>query len=308
MSMPRDPHPPIFVIGSTRSGTTMLGRVLGGLPGMVYWHEPKTVSRIGHAYRSHDRATPKDATKVATHHIRRAMLRFQREGGDARVVEKNPRNAAKVAFLHAVFPEAKFIHIYRDGRAMLSSQFEQLDTFKPFNLGKRSTLGFIKKRLKNTPWWEWPAYISYFAVPVFRRHVLREPKTQWFGLKYPGWKADLAAKRDRIEIVAKQWTHALGYALDDIETLPEGVCLNLRYEEVVSDPERWLRTICEFCSIDVTDDVIREAAAPVHVTSVDKWKDELDAETIARATELMRPTLERLGYQPDFDSSKNTPE
>jgi hypothetical protein len=37
------------------------------------------------------------------------------------IVEKSPRNALRVPFLRAVFPEAKFIHVLRDGRDVACS-------------------------------------------------------------------------------------------------------------------------------------------------------------------------------------------
>lgn len=293
--------PPVLVVGGTRSGTTMLGNVLGSLPGMVYWHEPNTLWRTGHAYRRHDRAHPRDARPWVKRRIRDAMLRFQEEHG-GRIVEKSPYNPARLAYVHELLPEAKIVHIHRDGRAMLRSQIEKLETFKPYNLGNAQTYRYMRRRLGMTPWWEWPAYLPRFTGAIFRRHVLKQ-KTRWFGLRYEGWHRDIARGMSRIEIVAKQWQHAIDYAFEDMQTLPEGVCLSLRYEDVAADPVPMLREICSFCDIEASDADLEKSAMPIHRSSVDRWKHELDAETIERATELMAPTLTRLGYELEVTAS-----
>lgn len=296
--------PPVFVVGGTRSGTSMLGRELGKAPGMAYWHEPNTLWRIGHAYREHDRATVEDAKPWVRKRVRRAMLRFQQSNDGRRVVEKSPYNPVRVGYLHAIFPEGKIVHIYRDGRAMLRSQFERLDNFRPYELTAQGRPAYLMRRLGMTPWWEWPAYFPRFAEGIWRRYVIRKP-TRWFGLRYEGWKDDLKRGLDRVEIVSKQWTYSMGCALADFETLPSESYMTLRYEDVAREPSVQLRRICEFCGIEPNEAFLAQMDKDIHPGSVDKWKRELDPETIRRASEFMRPMLERLGYPVEIELPSN---
>ena len=133
--------PPVIVIGTNRSGTSMLARTLGDAPGACCWYEPSTVWRIGHAYRSADVATAAGARPWVVRRIRGAFLDYQRANEGRHVVEKSPNNVLRVSFVRAVLPEAKFVHIYRDGRANLRSQLEQFETFAGYRVGRRCVCG-----------------------------------------------------------------------------------------------------------------------------------------------------------------------
>lgn len=284
--------PPVLVTGVNRSGTSMTCRLLGDAPGMCLWYEPNILWRQGFAYRSHERATASDARPAITRRLRRAFLNYQEEHGGNRIVEKSPPNVLRIGYLNAVLPEARILHIYRDGRAMLRSQIEKYETFQPYQLGKDSRR-HILDRLKRTPWWEWPAYWGRFA-DGFGRRILGK-KISWFGVRYPGWKND-RGRLSRAAVVAKQWSISVETALEDLKTLPEGSSLNLRYEEVVADPVPQFRRICEFCGIDWTPEYEETVRQRVHPESLTKWKDELPAEVLEEAMPHMRDTLEKLGY------------
>lgn len=63
-----------------------------------------------------DAATPQAITTL------RSILRWHLRYHDRpRFIGKTPRNALRIPFLRAVFPEAQFIHLVRDGRAVASS-------------------------------------------------------------------------------------------------------------------------------------------------------------------------------------------
>lgn len=290
--------PPVFVTGVNRSGTTMTCRVLGDAPGMCLWYEPNILWRSGFAYRAHERATAKDTRGWVIRRIRRAFERYQEEHGDRRIVEKSPPNVLRIGYLHAVMPEAKIVHIYRDGRAMLRSSLQEYETFRPYEFKEAAARRHILDRLKRTPWWEWPAYFGRFADGFGRRVLGR--KLGWFGVRYPGWKED-RGRLTRTEVIAKQWAVCVETALSDLRGLPDHTCLNIRYEDVVSDPIKEFRQIFEFCEMtwnDQSEELVRER---VHQQSVAKWREELSQETLDEAMPHMEPMLKALGY---LDSSE----
>ncbi|MCC6286053.1 MAG: sulfotransferase [Phycisphaerales bacterium] len=288
-----DLKPPILVIGGTRSGTSMLARVLGDAPGLACWYEPNTLWRIGHAYRGSERATPADAKPWVTRRIRREFLKFQEANEGRRVVEKSPPNALRIAFVHAVLPEAKIIHIYRDGRAMLRSQIDRYEKFESYNVAKSAHRDHIFGRLAITPWWEWPAYLPRFADGFARRLVGK--KVGWFGIRHPGWKSD-RRRLTRTQVIARQWSVALELSLPELEALPPGSWLNLRYEDVVTEPVPWFRAICRFCGVEPGEAYFEMVRERVHAGSLHKWKDELSQTELDDAMPIMEPMLRRLGY------------
>lgn len=109
-----------LITGCARSGTSILGELAGAHPAVKYIYEAHEVWEIGGAGPdgSH-RLTAEAATPEVVGEIR---AWFERERGGAEwIIEKCPRNALRVPYLRAIFPEAKLIHIIRDGRDVTCS-------------------------------------------------------------------------------------------------------------------------------------------------------------------------------------------
>lgn len=109
-----------FVVGSARSGTSILGELIASHPKVKYIFEAHSIWEIagigvndGHRYTS-DYATADVKEQI------RNWFQEQSQGATV-VVEKNPRNILRIPFIQAVFPESKIIHIVRDGRDVACS-------------------------------------------------------------------------------------------------------------------------------------------------------------------------------------------
>jgi hypothetical protein len=117
-------RPPAFVTGCGRSGTTILGAVLGQHPELEYFFEPwhlwatvdplNDVSNLfyrleGRLLRDRDEASDEPRRRFR----RLFIARGERSG--KLVVEKTPQNAMRIGYLEALAPGARFIHIVRDG-------------------------------------------------------------------------------------------------------------------------------------------------------------------------------------------------
>lgn len=119
---------PIFLIGSPRSGTTLAVDLFGTHPDVANWSEAGRVwdpSRYDdpdaeHVWRAED-ATP---ARVARLH--RWFEWYRQRKRKPRFVNKHPRNSLRIPFLLRAFPDARFIHVIRDGRAVVSSILEEI--------------------------------------------------------------------------------------------------------------------------------------------------------------------------------------
>jgi Sulfotransferase family len=106
---------PIVVLGAPRSGTTMLAAALGVHPDCARAREARLVWRYGNDHRS-DELTAVHATPQVVAHIRARFAEIVRsQEGGRRLVEKTPANSVRPWFVDAVFPEARYVHITRDG-------------------------------------------------------------------------------------------------------------------------------------------------------------------------------------------------
>lgn len=112
---------PIFIIGCGRSGTTLLGDLFAMHPRVSYIYEPydlwaaiDPVTDFLQLYSRGDYHCLLDARSVTS----AAKNRFQRlmsPRPGLTLVEKSPINSLRIGFLEALVPNARFVHIIRDG-------------------------------------------------------------------------------------------------------------------------------------------------------------------------------------------------
>jgi sulfotransferase family protein len=109
-----------LIIGCARSGTSILGELVASHPDVEYIFEPHDIwESAGFGPDGCHRLTAEHATPEVISHIRDW---FHRQQADMPlIVDKTPRNTLRVPFVRAVFPEAKIIHIIRDGRDVACS-------------------------------------------------------------------------------------------------------------------------------------------------------------------------------------------
>ena len=110
----------VFVVGSPRSGTTFLAGAIGSLPGFVDLGE---VPPLKAAVPELATLEPQEVAK----RMRRILRVARRVGlvGAVRAVEQTPELAHLVGVIPVAYPEARIIHIVRDGRDVACSLLEK---------------------------------------------------------------------------------------------------------------------------------------------------------------------------------------
>ncbi len=282
---------PIILIGTHRSGTTWLGDVFSRHPALAYFEEPRHVWTWGNAYTRDDVLTEHHARPRVKAHIRKTFDSFVRASAKDRLVEKTPSNTLRLRFIREVYPEARIVMVVRDGRSVLRSTDEIMSGGVPMS----KVIG----RARQTPLLEWPAFAGQAGGAVLRR--LTGKKLAYWGPRPAGWRSWIGADHPDV-ILARQWAGCMTRALDDAEALErEGrpPILRFRYEDVLSNPRRVLGQICAHCEIDSPESILNYASESADPTRADKWRAELDGQTLARARPHMEPVLERLGYRWD---------
>ncbi len=125
---------PIFVIGSPRSGTSVFSRLFGQHPELANWSEGHCLFDPMYLMRSNEHRWTADQsswlgarrmnaniacyTKYLSKRQRLPIHRF---------TNKLPRNTLRLPYLLKAFPDACFIHIIRDGRAVVRSMVRVVD-------------------------------------------------------------------------------------------------------------------------------------------------------------------------------------
>lgn len=116
---------PIFILGTGRSGTTILGITLGMHNDVGFLNEPKafwsylydkedligSYQKLKGIYRLSAENTTAQMIKKA-HRIYGNYLRFS---CSSRIVDKYPELIFRTEFVTAIFPDARFLFLYRNG-------------------------------------------------------------------------------------------------------------------------------------------------------------------------------------------------
>jgi len=117
-------NPPILLVGSPNSGTQVLGRAIAMHPAIGNRSEARLL--WDKDFHKRDNDTLKTADDVRPEDRRRLRGNFcyyQWHSGRPIVLNRHPENSLRIHFMKRIFPEAKLIHIVRDGRAAVCSNY-----------------------------------------------------------------------------------------------------------------------------------------------------------------------------------------
>jgi hypothetical protein len=256
-------HRPIFIVGAPRSGTTFLGNCIGRLPEVSYHSEPRLTKAA--AQYVYDETWSERWSASVFRVSYRALVLATLEGG-RRFAEKNPENSFLVPFLAATLPTAQFVHIVRDGRDAAVSHAE-----KP-----------------------WLAAASAGSGRVGHARQAFGPHARWW--VETDRRAEFATVPDIVR-TAWCWRRFTEAALDGLATLPAERVIEVRYEDVVTDPMTAAEALAGF--LDATPaglQALREGLAGARSSSVGRWREALDQDQVIEVENEIRPLLTRLGY------------
>ncbi len=116
---------PIFILGTGRSGTTILGITLAMHNDVGFLNEPKAL--WSYLYNKEDligsyqkiegryRLSTEDITPLMIRRAHRIFGNYLRFSASFRLVDKYPELIFRYDFVKSIFPDAKFLFLYRNG-------------------------------------------------------------------------------------------------------------------------------------------------------------------------------------------------
>ncbi|HYV57049.1 MAG TPA: sulfotransferase [Candidatus Nitrosopolaris sp.] len=301
---------PVIVLGAPRSGTSMLFETLARSsqlwsltdeshevlegpyhPRLRGWEsnvlaatdlDPTTADRLRLEFEVHAqpgtlrRAKQDRRDSGRRRRLNYALVRFmaavrRRRAGPVRLLEKTPKNCLRIPFLRALFPDARFVFLRRDGRATISSLIEG--------------------------WQAGGRYESYrLPEPL---HIAGHEGQGWCFLLPPGWRQ--LARASLEEVCAAQWLVSTEAVLATLDTLrAERRVYELAYEQLVARPRESLAPLLEFLGIPFEPAILagREQLRLVNVVSApesEKWRRRNGA-AIERILPRIAAAQRALGY------------
>lgn len=289
---------PIFIAGPARSGTSLLFSILSKAPslwspyrelhGLYEWDiglhpdleagesnrltaEAATVSRrskVKHglwkaSYNTELIGEPLQTGSLPFHAVRLASKAWKWGTASIRIVDKNPKHCFRVHFLKEIFPDARFVFLYRRPEANISSLIEG---------------------------WKSGRYATY-EVPV------PGGTFQWHFDLPPGWREWIGM--DLPERCAHQWVGYNKALLDAESELPGEDVVRCHYEALTERPLEVARRLFAALDLEMSDTVQRHCNTLPVVNSVsdpdpEKWRKR--EEVIQALEPIYRPTAESVGY------------
>ncbi len=237
---------PIFILGTGRSGTTILGIVLSMHREVGYLNEPKAIWHLIHPHEdvignysqsnAKYRLTAEDATDQMQRRAAQMFGAYLTTTRSERLVDKYPELIFRVDFVRALFPDARFIFLVRNGWDTCQSIATWSKRLGVHRNGEKHDWWGVedrKWRLLVEQLVETDSVLSQIADKVkhFERHLDR---------------------------AAVEWIVTMQEGIRLIDTSPD--CTHLvRFEDLTAKPDETLSALCDFCELP-TDTIFQEYA------------------------------------------------
>ena len=280
---------PIVIIGAGRSGTNMIRDALTRSRGLATWpcDEINYIWRYGNRSATTDEFDPSMASARVVEYIRQRFASLRRKHPDSEIVEKTCANALRVDFVRAVVPEARFIHIIRDGRDVAASAAKRW--------AAELDLGYILRKARYVPATDVPYYAGRYAWNRAKKFFGGEKRLATWGPRFDGMES--AFSENSLPVAcAIQWARCLERASSAFARVPEGDVLTVRYEEIAARPRPSMERIFDFAGGSSSDDDLALAARSISSRSVGKWRSDLSLDDRTRIHRTVGETLDAHGY------------
>jgi hypothetical protein len=280
-------YQPIILIGAARSGTKLLRDLVAAHPQIdKVPYDINYIWRLGNEAVPHDELQPDQLTPTTQQRIQREFTRHR--NGGMYLIEKTVSNCLRVPYVTAVFPQAKFIHLVRDGRDVIESVYRQWQAPPDWR--------YIITKTRSFPIIEAFGYASNYAKNTLIKLVKPGSKAaSTWGPRYNGIEEDIAS-RDLLEVCAIQWVRCVNTASTDLSKLPAEQVLTIHYEAFVGQPVEHLEQIANFLKVDPTPYKARIEMADISPNNIGKGRSRLSSQKMNRIMPLMADTLVALNY------------
>ncbi|ATX82003.1 Sulfotransferase family protein [Mariprofundus ferrinatatus] len=280
---------PVILLGAGRSGTKFLRSVLASSSEVVAVpYDVGYVWRYGNESISHDQFTSEMLKNNITAYIRNTLPKLANRIGKPHarfMVEKSVPNTLRPNFVYSIYPEAKYIHLIRDGRAVTESSMRMW--VQP------ADKSYLMKKLKYFPWSNYKYAWWYLSNMVKGKFSGKRGQHIW-GPRYIGIDED-AANLPLATVCSKQWRMCVEIAQQQLKQIPTSQIMEVRYEELMNDSS-CLEKLCDFIGIKDKQNVLQYFESHVDVKNLSAWKSRLSQESYDLIMTEISETLNRLGY------------
>ena len=278
---------PIFIVAAPRSGSTLLFETLA--VNLELWtvgdESHKHFEGIPALRPSEQNPSNRLTAEMATNDTKETLLNsfvadlvnnagrsfvqmpVVSRPADVRFLEKTPKNALRIPFILEVFPDARFIFLFRDAKQNISSLLDS---------------------------WRSRRYVTYPALPGW------PGDNPWSHLLVPGWEG--LRGKPLAEVTAQQWLTTNQTILDDLSEVPKERWCAIEYDTFLANTGPVLQKLCHVAQIIYGPRMREIASRPLAHSKYtltpphpDKWKkNAAELEPVIPRTEALMEKLRAL--------------
>ncbi len=289
MTIANSENQPVIILGAARSGTKLL-RSLVAATG-CYAEVPFDVNyiwRYGNEQSAHDALPANSLDDRGREFIQKLLPQDATQIGKPNkpFVEKTVSNILRVPFVKAVYPQAKYLMILRDGRDVSESAARCWRT--------PPQTGYLMAKARVFPWRHCAPYAWKCASTFARRRLGLDDHLRTWGPRYPGIDDDVK-RLSLVEVCARQWVASMEYYEQSRHVIPEEQRFELRYEELIGDSKQEIQRLCNFLCVAIRRELLEFANRTIRADRVASRRS-LSANELRRVLAIADQTLERWGY------------
>jgi len=165
---------------------------------------------------------------------------------------------SRIQFIKSIFPDAKFVHVIRDGRAVVHSLLN-------VHFWKTGS-GYEK------PWWNG-------------------------GLSEQDLEIWQSTNKEPAVLAAVQWKKIIEIARSEKSILENGSYIEIKYEDFIEKPNELLEILFSWCNLSSSNRSHHYVDNQSMRNMNDKYKKGMSEATIDLITKAMDPLLSDLGYE-----------
>jgi LPS sulfotransferase NodH len=301
---------PIIIVGAARSGTHMLAKALEMNLDVYYLGECNELWKKHLPFSKYDTVAPSSITEKVVETTRKDFFKLASTKNKKRWMEKTPANTLRMSFVTAVLPQAKYIHIIRDGRdvAISAARKCQGDILKISREPRQDRLTFTerneqffrqaKEKISKGLDLKQLARDPQRYLDSWLRMAGLKKKSIW-GPRFPGYEYYFE-KYSLLEFTAIQWRESVEATLNYFSANPHFDLMEIKYEELLFNPAETLAKLLNFIEPKKWSPKKVKHSIKSDLTKFN-WKNILNEEQLKLISSHIEKTLNYLGYPPTFN-------
>jgi len=233
---------PLFIVSTGRSGSYLMKELFKQELGIEIHHEYACTHTQEVAVKYYAGLMTYEQAKYAISRIHGAAIHYSK---CAIWVDSSSKLSWLVDILYDLYPNAKFIHIVRNGRKVVSSYYNKLggECYDDYSVGVLS---------------------RYLVNPDIELAPPPEKKYWWCQPLMNTEAGNVFSSYDQFERICFHWREVNQKILDSFKGIPKNQKLSVKFEELVASPVQ-LQTLVEFVGVRLSDRMTELVKRPINV-------------------------------------------